>query len=87
MIIRLTLSKIQSGMFEHHTIRHVLRRRPMVDEVARRCTEVEAAPEVDNLLTNTPAAEVSRALLARFAGRQALQRSGRSRRKRPVRYS
>jgi type VI secretion system protein VasG len=39
-----------------------------VDEVARRCTEVESgARNVDNILTNTLLPEISRQLLGRIA--------------------
>ena len=40
----------------------------MLEEVARRCTEVESgARNVDNILTNTLLPEISRQLLARIA--------------------
>jgi type VI secretion system protein VasG len=40
----------------------------MVDEVARRCTEVESgARNVDNILTNTLLPEVSKLLLTKMA--------------------
>jgi len=40
----------------------------MVDEVARRCTEVESgARNVDNILTNTLLPQISRQLLAGMA--------------------
>ena len=45
----------------------------LVDEVARRCTEVESgARNVDNILTNTLLPEVSRQILGRLAERQKL---------------
>ena len=45
----------------------------MVDEVARRCTEVESgARNVDTILTNTMLPEVSRQILGRLAERQKL---------------
>jgi type VI secretion system protein VasG len=45
----------------------------LVDEVARRCTEVESgARNVDNILTNTMLPEVSRQILSRMAERQKL---------------
>jgi type VI secretion system protein VasG len=40
----------------------------LVDEVARRCTEVESgARNVDNVLTNTMLPDISRYLLSRMA--------------------
>ena len=40
----------------------------MIDEVAKRCTEVESgARNVDNILTNTMLPEVSRQILSRMA--------------------
>jgi type VI secretion system protein VasG len=40
----------------------------IVDEVARRCTEVESgARNVDNILTNTMLPDISRELLSRLA--------------------
>ena len=43
----------------------------LVEEVARRCTEVESgARNVDNILTNTLLPEISRRILARMAERQ-----------------
>jgi type VI secretion system protein VasG len=45
----------------------------LVEEVARRCTEVESgARNVDNILTNTLLPEVSRQILTRLADRQKL---------------
>ena len=45
----------------------------LIDEVARRCTEVESgARNVDNILTNTMLPEVSRQILGRLAERQKL---------------
>ncbi len=45
----------------------------LVDEVARRCTEVESgARNVDNILTNTMLPEISRQILGRMAERQKL---------------
>ena len=43
----------------------------LIDEIARRCTEVESgARNVDNILTNTLLPEISRRILARLAERQ-----------------
>jgi len=45
----------------------------LIEEVARRCTEVESgARNVDNILTNTLLPEVSRQILSRMAERQSL---------------
>jgi type VI secretion system protein VasG len=45
----------------------------LIEEVARRCTEVESgARNVDNILTNTLLPEISRQILARLAERQRL---------------
>ncbi len=67
LIIRLKLSKIQKRMQENHKL-VMSYDEALVDEVARRCTEVESgARNVDNILTNTLLPEVSRELLARIA--------------------
>ena len=67
LIIRLKLSKIQRRMQESHKI-VMSYDEVLVDEVARRCTEVESgARNVDNILTNTLLPEVSRELLTRIA--------------------
>ena len=67
LIIRLKLSKIQRRMLESHKI-VMSYDEVLVDEVARRCTEVESgARNVDNILTNTLLPEVSRELLTRIA--------------------
>ena len=43
----------------------------LVDEVAKRCTEVESgARNVDNILTNTLLPEISRQILGRIADGQ-----------------
>jgi type VI secretion system protein VasG len=62
-IIRLKLGKIERRLAESHRIR--LAYAPdVVDEIARRCTEVESgARNVDNILTNTLLPDVSRRLL------------------------
>jgi type VI secretion system protein VasG len=70
-IIRLKLGKVQSRLEENHRITMIYED-PVVDEIARRCTEVESgARNVDNILTNTMLPEISRRVLARMAeGRQ-----------------
>jgi len=66
-IVRLKLGKIQRRLAANHRI--ALDYDPaLVDEVARRCTEVESgARNVDNILTNTLLPEVSRMLLGEMA--------------------
>jgi type VI secretion system protein VasG len=66
-IVTLKLGRIRERVAENHRI-------PMtwdpalVEEVARRCTEVESgARNVDNILTNTLLPEMARQVLARIA--------------------
>jgi type VI secretion system protein VasG len=67
LIIRLKLGKIERRMRENHKI-ELLYEDALVDEVARRCTEVESgARNVDNILTNTLLPEISRQILSRIA--------------------
>jgi type VI secretion system protein VasG len=72
-IIELKLGKIQRRLAETHRV--ALTYEPVVvEEVARRCTEVESgARNVDNILTNTLLPEISRQILARIAGGQKLE--------------
>ena len=66
-IIVLKLEKIRRRIGENHRIEFTYDDR-LVDEVARRCTEVESgARNVDNILTNTLLPDISRQLLARMA--------------------
>ncbi len=66
-IIVLKLAKIQKRTRENHRI-DLICSEALVDEVARRCTEVESgARNVDNILTNTLLPEISRQLLGRIA--------------------
>jgi type VI secretion system protein VasG len=71
-IVRLKLGKVQRRLEEAHGI--ALSHDPvLVDEVARRCTEVESgARNVDNILTNTLLPEISRQILGRMAEQQKL---------------
>jgi type VI secretion system protein VasG len=71
-IIRLKLGKIQRRLLENHRV--TLDYDPaLVDEVAKRCTEVESgARNVDNILTNTLLPQISRRLLAGMAEGQKL---------------
>jgi type VI secretion system protein VasG len=71
-IVRLKLGKIQRRLQETHKI-ELTHDEPLVDEIARRCSEVESgARNVDNILTNTLLPEVSRRILTRLAERQKL---------------
>ena len=73
-IIRLKLGKIQRRIQENHKI-ELLYDTAVVDEVARRCTEVESgARNVDNILTNTMLPEISRQLLGRMAANEPIER-------------
>jgi type VI secretion system protein VasG len=73
-IVRLKVSKIQRRIQENHKIAMVVEE-SVIDEVARRCTEVESgARNVDNILSNTMLPEISREVLARMAQEQPLER-------------
>ena len=66
-IILLKLGKIQRRLQGTHRIT-LTWSEALVDEVAKRCTEVESgARNVDNILTNTLLPEVSRQILSRIA--------------------
>ncbi len=66
-IVRLKLGKIQRRLMENHRIAFTYDP-AMVEEVARRCTEVESgARNVDNILTNTLLPEISQRLLTKMA--------------------
>jgi len=66
-IIMLKLGKIQRRIRENHKI-ELSYDAALIDEVARRCTEVESgARNVDNILTNTLLPEVSRQILGKMA--------------------
>jgi type VI secretion system protein VasG len=66
-IVRLKLGKIERRLHENHRVKLVYEP-ALVDEVARRCTEVESgARNVDNILTNTLLPQISRRLLAGMA--------------------
>jgi len=73
-IIRLKLGKIQRRIQENHRI-DLAYDVALVDEVAKRCTEVESgARNVDNILTNTLLPDLSRQLLGNMAAGEALSR-------------
>jgi type VI secretion system protein VasG len=66
-IIRLKLGKIQRRLRETHRV-ELQYDNALVDEVAKRCTEVESgARNVDNILTNTLLPEISKRLLSAIA--------------------
>jgi type VI secretion system protein VasG len=66
-IINLKLGKIQRRLYENHRVTLVYDQ-AMIEEVARRCTEVESgARNVDNILTNTLLPQISRQLLSAMA--------------------
>jgi type VI secretion system protein VasG len=66
-IIGLKLGKIQRRLAESHRIRLECDA-TMVDEIARRCNEVESgARNVDNILSNTVLPELSQLLLTSMA--------------------
>jgi type VI secretion system protein VasG len=66
-IIVLKLGKIQRRLQETHKLSLTYDPK-LVEEVARRCTEVESgARNVDNILTNTLLPDISRQLLTAFA--------------------
>jgi type VI secretion system protein VasG len=66
-IITLKLGKIQRRLQENHRVA-LTYDQALVDEVAKRCTEVESgARNVDNILTNTLLPQISRQLLAGMA--------------------
>jgi type VI secretion system protein VasG len=72
-IVSLKLGKIQKRIRENHRI-DLLCGPELVEEIARRCTEVESgARNVDNILTNTLLPEISRQLLGRIAEGQKLE--------------
>jgi type VI secretion system protein VasG len=71
-IVVLKLAKIQRRLKENHKI-DLTWSPELVDEVARRCTEVESgARNVDNILTNTLLPAISRQILSRIAEKQKL---------------
>jgi type VI secretion system protein VasG len=66
-IINLKLAKIQRRIQENHKISLTCDDK-LIDEVARRCTEVESgARNVDNILSNSLLPDISRQLLGRMA--------------------
>ncbi len=71
-IVHLKLGKIKRRMLENHKI-HLLYDDSVIDEVAKRCTEVESgARNVDNILTNTLLPDISRQLLTSISEGQKL---------------
>ena len=73
-IIELQLGRIQKRLLENHRAQFSYDR-ALVDEVARRCTEVESgARNVDHILTRTLLPEISKEFLARMASGDAIGR-------------
>jgi type VI secretion system protein VasG len=73
-IIRLKLGKIQRRIQENHKI-ELSFDNALVDEVAKRCTEVESgARNVDNILTNTLLPDISRQVLGGMAANEPMSR-------------
>jgi len=73
-IIRLKLGKIQRRIQENHKI-ELSFDNSLVDEVAKRCTEVESgARNVDNILTNTLLPDISREVLGSMAANEPMSR-------------
>lgn len=71
-IVELKLGKIKRRIQENHRI-ELITDQALVEEVARRCTEVESgARNVDNVLTNTLLPDISRQLLGRMAAGEKL---------------
>jgi type VI secretion system protein VasG len=67
IIVRLKLGKIERRLKETHRVT-LTWDEELVDEVARRCTEVESgARNVDKILTNTLLPDISRSLLSSIA--------------------
>jgi type VI secretion system protein VasG len=72
-IIKLKLGKIQRRIQENHKV-NLTYDSALVDEVAKRCTEVESgARNVDNILTNSLLPDMSRQILGRMAEGEKLQ--------------
>ncbi len=73
-IIELQLGRIQKRLLENHRAQFSYDA-ALVEEVARRCTEVESgARNVDHILTRTLLPEISREFLARMASGEAVGR-------------
>jgi type VI secretion system protein VasG len=73
-IIELQLGRIQKRLMENHRAQFTYDP-ALVEEVARRCTEVESgARNVDHILTRTLLPEISREFLARMAAGDSIAR-------------
>ncbi len=71
-IIELKLAKIKRRLKENHRI-DILHDEALVEEVAKRCTEVESgARNVDNILTNTLLPDIARRILGKLAAGEPL---------------
>ncbi len=72
-IIHLKLAKIVRRLHENHKMKLGFDE-ALVEEVARRCTEVESgARNVDNILTNTLLPEISKQILAKMAAGEKIE--------------
>jgi type VI secretion system protein VasG len=73
-IIELQLGRIRSRLMENHRAQFTYDP-ALVEEVARRCTEVESgARNVDHILTRTLLPEISREFLARMASGESINK-------------
>jgi type VI secretion system protein VasG len=73
-IIQLQLGRIQKRLMENHRASFTYDS-ALIDEVARRCTEVESgARNVDHILTRTLLPEISREFLARMASGEGIDK-------------
>lgn len=73
IIVKLKLTRIQARLYATHRI-SLTYDEALVDEVVRRCTEVESgARNVDNILTNTLLPSVSRQILESLVDRRRLE--------------
>jgi type VI secretion system protein VasG len=73
-IIHLQLGRIQKRLMENHRASFTFDL-ALVDEVAKRCTEVESgARNVDHILTRTLLPEISKEFLARMAGGESISK-------------
>jgi type VI secretion system protein VasG len=72
-IIHLKLAKVVRRLHETHKVKLAFDD-ALIDEVARRCTEVESgARNVDNILTNTLLPEISKQILGKMAAGEKME--------------
>ena len=73
-IIELQLGRVRSRLMENHRAQFTFDR-ALVEEIARRCTEVESgARNVDHILTRTLLPEISREFLAKMAAGESINK-------------